>query len=180
MSSLVDRYLLFRIRTKHDPEAFAEIYDRYVKVIFRFARLKMPSESDAQDITSEAFVRLWKYLLSDAQVKSVQALLFQIARRCIADFYRKSLQTQSIESVTYQEVSTTYLIQTVEAEEARAELTLVLERIHRLKDDYRDVVMMRLLEGMTYREIGTAMEKTAGSVRVMYHRALKMVKSESM
>ena len=175
MNQIVDRYLLFRIRRKHDADAFAELYDRYVKVIFRFARLKMPTEEDAKDITSEVFTRTWRYLLTEREVLSIQALLFKITRNCIAEYYRSRVIEQSLDLVTKGGELTTYLIQ-AETSEVDAELALVAQRMDSLKDDYRDVVSMRLFEGLTFREIGKALGKTSGNVRVIYHRAIRSLR----
>ncbi|MCR4278491.1 MAG: sigma-70 family RNA polymerase sigma factor [bacterium] len=175
MNQLVDRYLLFRIRRKHDADAFAELYDRYVKAIFRFARLKMPTEEDAKDITSETFTRAWRYLLTECEVQSIQALLYKIARNCIADYYRSRVIEQSLDVVTKGGESTTYLLQ-AETSEVDAELALVARRMESLKDDYRDVVTMRLFEGLSFREIGVVLEKTSGNVRVIYHRAIRSLR----
>ncbi|MBD3251267.1 RNA polymerase sigma factor, partial [Candidatus Uhrbacteria bacterium] len=88
MTSLIDRYLLFRIRQQQDPQAFARLYDRYVSAIFRFVMLKVPSKSDAEDITSEVFLKCWNYLQEHHDVKQIRALLYRIARNAIADWYR--------------------------------------------------------------------------------------------
>lgn len=175
MKPLVERYLLFRIRRNHDADAFAEIYDRHIKALFRFARLKLPTEDDAKDVASETFARLWKYLDSDREVQSIQALLFRICRNCIADFYRTRHIEQPLEVVTKGEEITTYLIQAGTGEQD-AELALVAARLERLKDDYRDVVTLRLFEGLSFKEIADALEKSPGSVRVIYHRAIKSLR----
>jgi DNA-directed RNA polymerase specialized sigma24 family protein len=53
------------------------------------------------------------------------------------------------------------------------ELALVMGRLERLKDDYRDVLTLRLLDGLPFSVIAEVMEKTPGNVRVLYHRAKK-------
>ncbi len=57
--------------------------------------------------------------------------------------------------------------------EARAELNLVLGKLEKLKEDYRDVIMLRLVDGLAFQDIATILEKSTGHVRVIYHRALK-------
>ncbi|MBD3251558.1 hypothetical protein GF380_03860, partial [Candidatus Uhrbacteria bacterium] len=57
--------------------------------------------------------------------------------------------------------------------EARAELSMVMGRLERLKDDYRDVLTLRLIDGLPFQLIAEIMERSNGSVRVLYHRAKK-------
>lgn len=187
MSHLVDRYLLFRIRIKQDPEAFAKIYDRYVEAVYRFAFLKLPAKEDAQDIVSETFMRAWTYLQTHEDIRNVRALLYRIARNLIIDYYRARPQTISVESaVTFEEGESSLSSQMLtdggraaNVIEANADVRLVLERINQLKDDYRDVLLLRLVDGLSFDDIGSLLEKKSGHVRVIYHRAMKALKSVS-
>ncbi|MFH1078424.1 MAG: RNA polymerase sigma factor [Patescibacteria group bacterium] len=185
MSNLVDRYLLFRIRTRRDPEAFAKIYDRYVKALYRFNSLKLPSQEDAQDVTAETFTKAWNYLQDHKTVTNVRALLYRIARNLIADFYRNRPVSVAVDAVTDEgEFTSTRmkdgfgsdLGREKEVMEARVEMAIVLKQLETLKEDYRDVVMLRLVDGLTFSDIGDILEKTPGNVRVIYHRAIKTLK----
>lgn len=183
MTNLLDTYLLFRIRVRHDPDAYAELYDRYVASIYRFALLKLPTKEQAEDITSETFLRTWQFLQEAKEpVKNVRALLYRIARNLIIDLYRKDHgRTVPLPSVTFldDETSTTHVREfSDEARgraliEAQADIALVLDKIARLKTDYQDVLTLRLIDGLGYDDIGAILEKPAGHVRVIYHRAIK-------
>jgi RNA polymerase sigma-70 factor (ECF subfamily) len=195
MSNLIDRYLLFRIRTKRDPEAFAKIYDRYVKALYRFTLLKLPSQEEAQDITSETFTKTWNYLQQHQEVTHIRALLYRVARNLIADYYRNRPVSLGVDivsiSVTDDLGITSHLVEGDPEEgadnlddrgrerrviEARAELSLILKRLERLKEDYRDVVTLRLVDGLAFEDIAAVLDKSIGNVRVIYHRALKALK----
>lgn len=181
---LVDQYLLFRIRAKQDPEAFAKIYDRYVEAIYRFSILKLPRVEDAQDVTSETFTRAWQYLIEHHDVENIRALLYRIARNLIADKYRET-QTVSLDAVTMQHGLPSTLVKASDVGdqnrergliEARADLALIVGRLDRLKEDFRDVLTLRLIDGLSFDLIADIMEKKPGAVRVIYHRAMKALK----
>ncbi len=193
MTNLVDSYLLFRIRAKRDPEAFARIYDRYVEAIYRFAFLKLPGEEEAKDVTAETFTRVWQYLNENKEVTHIRALLYRIARNLIADYYRAeggmvriSLDNVSSDgsSVTFEGDSPSHLVQGSDSDsgsgrrliEARADFALVLRQLETLKDDYRDVVTLRLIDDLPFNVIADVLEKTPTHVRVIYHRAMKMLR----
>lgn len=183
MTSLVDRYLLFRIREQQDPQAFARLYDRYVSAIYRFVLLKLPSKEDAEDITSDVFLKCWNYLQEHHDVKQIRALLYKIARNAIADWYRsRSISPDRSLAVTIRMEDTSSYKEEVDISdvgrgkaivEARAELSIVMGKLERLKDDYRDVLTLRLIDGLPFNLIAEIMGKSSGNVRVLYHRAKK-------
>lgn len=184
MANLIDRYLLFRLRTKQDPEAFGKIYDRYVEAIYRFSILKLPSAEDAQDVTSETFTRAWQYVYEHKEITNVRALLYRIARNLIADKYRREEPTVPLDSVTFGGPGASTPVQGQEPGdegrqgrliEARADLALVVKRLELLKEDYRDVLTLRLVDGLPFDVIAEILEKKPGHVRVIYHRALKAI-----
>jgi RNA polymerase sigma-70 factor (ECF subfamily) len=185
MTNLLDRYLLYRIRIRQDPEAFAKIYDRYVSSIYRFVYLKVPLKEDAEDLTSEAFLKCWRFIQERSGtngVRDVRALLYQIARNAIADWYRaRAARTTEVVSVTFSssepssdsERDVSDRGKGKNAIEANADLQMVMEQIGRLKDDYRDVLTLRLIDDLPFDLIAQVLEKTTGHVRVLYHRAKK-------
>lgn len=186
MNQLLDHYQLFLLRSKRDPEAFGRIYDKYAACIYRFVYLKLPSKEIAQDVTSEAFLRLWQYVLDGSEIRNIRALLYRIARNLVADHYRKAEpQLPLSESVTFESDSASYIDTGVLSDhgrqrsniEAKADLALILERISRLKEDYRDVLILRLIDGLGFADIAAVLEKTPGHVRVIYHRALKALET---
>lgn len=174
MDYLIDQYHLFRIRTKRDPEAFGRIYDRYVAQIYRFVFLKLPSKEAAQDVTSEAFLRLWQYLLKQNEVANVRALLYRMARNLVADHYRQAEHrlTVPLEQVVTSEDAEPSSDNESQIE-ARADLALILERISRLKEDFRDVLLLRLVDDLPFQDIAVILDKKPGAVRVIFHRAMK-------
>ncbi|MEK7473198.1 MAG: sigma-70 family RNA polymerase sigma factor [Patescibacteria group bacterium] len=182
MNQLVDRFFVYRIRTHRDAEAFGRLYDRYVTRIYRFVYLKLPSKEAAEDVTSETFLRFWQYALEQEEIRNVRALLYKFARNLVVDHYRKRDPDTPLSSIVTESglgaSSHTEGILTDHGRqhaiiEARAELSLVLEKIDRLKEDYRDVLTLRLVDGLGYPDIARILDKTPGHVRVIFHRAMK-------
>lgn len=171
-------YLFWQSRNK-DPESYAKIYDLYVDKIFRFVYFKVSDRELAKDITSESFLRTWEYLISGKEVENLNALLYRIARNLVIDHYRKR---------NTQEVSIDQFIENQDGEEvpmdlpakegatelvARIDANLLLDKMSELKDEYREVLLLKYVDGFSVEEISTIMEKKAGAVRVTLHRAHK-------
>jgi RNA polymerase sigma-70 factor (ECF subfamily) len=181
MNQLVDRFYVYRIRTHRDAEAFGRLYDRYVTHIFRFVYLKLPSRETAEDVTSETFLRFWQYALQNEDVRNVRALLYRLARNLVVDHYRKREISIPLSVVTESDSGTSTSDETALSDhsrqqaiiEARADLSLILDKIGRLKEDFRDVLTLRLIDGLSHSDIALVLDKAPGHVRVIYHRAMK-------
>ncbi len=190
MSSLIDTYLLFRIRTDGDRTAFARLYDRHVSALYRFVYAKVSQRELAEDLVSEVFLDVWRILSERVEeVRSMRGLLYKIARRKIIDNYRREkrrlIERFEDESVTDEGGSATTVHEKDLSDrghgrvrsELQAETALLLRHIKRLKEDYQDVLLLRLVEDLSFPEIAQALDKTHVNVRVIYHRALALLKT---
>jgi len=184
MTKLVDRILVFQLRSRKDPEAFARLYDRYVSSIYRFVLLKLPSREDAEDLTSETFLKCFRYIQEGNDVKEIRSLLYKIARNGIADWYRSraanpsrslavTFLTDETSTISEGEMDVSDAGRGKVAMEARAELAVTMGKLERLKDDYRDVLTLRLVDALPFTVIAEVMGKEVGTVRVLFHRAKK-------
>jgi len=175
-SRLKEKFLLFRIRAKKDPEAFGAVYDAYVKQIYRFIYFKVSSAEQAEDLTSEAFLKAWQYLKEKRDVSNLQALLYSVARSVVIDHYRAANcvpGTISLDESISDDSSEVASEKFLKDMETKFDTTLVLEKLRGLKDEYRDVVIMRYLDEMSTGEIAAVLGKNASNVRVILHRATK-------
>lgn len=173
MSGLVEKFrgqaLLERLAAK-DSAAFAEVYDLYVDRIYRYVALKLRSREDAEDIAAEVFKRLWQYVCDGGrEIDNLNALIYQIARNLVADHYRDRSRAElvghddgTLEAVDVRQLE---LMHTVEQQ---AELTTAIQR---LPPDYRDVILLRYVEGLSTQDIAQIMDRSKGAVRVLLHRA---------
>lgn len=167
-------------------EAFSEIYDFYIIRIFRFIYLKTSSKETAEDLASEVFLRYWKRIKKGMEDESlnetiaddkVKPFLYKIARNLIIDFYRKKeILTVEIDSDIKDKIQDQKqdILADISKKEEIRELINSLEQI---KDEYREVVILRYVEDLPTIEIAEITGKTNGSVRVLLHRAVKALKN---
>lgn len=87
-SKFSEKLLLLRLRTKEDPEAFAKLYDIYAKRIYSFVFFKVSNREEAEDITSEVFLKAWRYINEKKKIESFSGLLYRLARNSVIDLYR--------------------------------------------------------------------------------------------
>lgn len=166
------KFLLFRVYQFQDTQAYAELYDLYFDKIRRYVYFKMPVCGEIDEITAEVFLRGWEYTTS-SRVENPSALFYKIARNLIADFYRQRKEEVSLENVA--DVDSGENLQ--ESVASRLESDDLILKIKLLKDEYREVLIMKYLDEMSIGEIADALEKTSNSVRVILHRAKKALRN---
>ena len=173
-SILYEKLLLYRIRTGGDPEAFGKIYDLYVQRIYRFVYFKVQSTEEAQDVTAETFLKLWQHVKTGKGVRHLGALLYEIARNTIVDQHRSAHPTEATDDALAQSVQDMIGLARMQRS---AEVSMVFGVLRLLKDEYREVLVMRYVDGMSTREIATLLKKNPGAVRVLLHRSLATLRA---
>lgn len=176
--SLHEKLLLYRVRVKKDPEAFGSIYDEYATRIYRFVYFKVSSEEEAQDLTADVFLKAWQYLLDESgkDVRNLGALLYGIARNRVIDFYRSRAVKETVSLSEEAEDKLADERHLDEKTEAKIDVELLGRQLRSLKDEYREVLVLRYLDEMSISEIADVLDKPAGNVRVLIHRALEAIK----
>ncbi len=172
--------LLLRLKTK-DPEAFGQFYDAYVKPIYRFIYFKVSSEQEAEDLTAETFLKVWQHVQGNGKIDNLNAFTYRIARNLVIDHYRKQ-QTQK--TVTSTEVLADQGIEIPDEQQSIADRLAVLsdvkqieQHLQQMKDEYREIIILRYINQLTVKEIAEALDKKPGTVRVLAHRALNTLKT---
>lgn len=165
-----EKLLLYRIRAKRDAQAFAQIYDLYIEKIYRFTFFKVASEQEAEDISSEVFLKAWNYLISEKPVKNINALLYKIARNQVIDYWRQKKMDLNLDEAFSKDKSLEPAA--VTELEQDADMARVYKALAKLKDEYREVVVMRYLDELDVGEISEVLQKSQNNVRVLIHRSL--------
>lgn len=154
-----------------------EAYDLYVDDVHRFVYFKVGNTEEANDITSMVFLKAWQHILKESldREKSLRALIYRIARNTIIDFYRQaSRRTSGADMEKIQIIDEGQDL--TRGVELNSDLKLVKEALPKLKDEYREVIIMRYIDEMSFSEIAGVTGKSLGGVRILSYRALKALK----
>jgi RNA polymerase sigma-70 factor (ECF subfamily) len=159
---------------KRDPEAFSQLYIRFYEPVLRRVSIVVGDRHDAEDVTSEAFLRAWNAIdrFQDRDV-SILAWFVTIAERIAIKQMKNRRPSVDVDSVVLgaaPESSPEVLVQ------REAELASLKSAIEELPPVQRTVVARRFLEELSYHELGVALGKPVGTVRVIQHRALKALR----
>ena len=146
-------------------DEFSTLYRRYAPDVFRFALHLSRDRHEAEDITSETFVRAWTSP-EPIRVATVKGYLFAIARNLFLQRIRKRRHDIPLED----EVRDPGQDPLARAEQS-SQIRVVLEGVRRLPEIDRSALLMRAMDGMAYAEIARALGITLASVKVKIHRA---------
>lgn len=157
-----------------DSDAFGYFYDQMAGKIYSYIYFRTSDKEFAQDATHEVFLQAWQYILEKKDIRNLQAYLYQIARNKIADLYRtRNRQPDLFDDHSEYTADT----QHQERLDHSAEMAILRRHLAELKEEYREIIILRHMEGLSISEIAIVIGKDENSVRVTLHRALAKLKS---
>ena len=166
-----------------DKTALKEIYEAYVGYIYRIVYEILQSRENAEDVTSDFFIRLWEKAGQFKPGNGHRGYLAVMARNMAIDYLRK-----------YRREELTALLQDIESEEEKGtgrfpaqskdggvEETVVGEMsvdqaLATLKPGERQIVSLKVLGGLTFREIAKTLGIPMGTVTWKYQNAIKKLR----
>lgn len=158
-----------------DPRRLHElddIYTTHLPAIYRFIYTKVGNREEAEDLTSQVFLKALRGMDEERDAQSIQSWLFQVARTTIADHWRAfyRLHAGSLDTLVAAgwEASMNYADVRSADVETRAQQILDL-----LPPRYREVLTCRFLLNYSIRETAEKMRLTEANVKVLQFRALK-------
>lgn len=157
-----------------ESRAFGLIYDRYIEKLYRFVYAKTGHRETAEDLTSQVFLKAWDKLDQYSNTKaSFSAWLYGIARHTIADHYRR----QALESnlVDYWDLADPKADQ-MDNTEAALLMKKLKPTFSNLSADQRDIILMRIWGGLSYKEIAAVLGKSEAACKMDYLRGIKKLK----
>lgn len=156
--------------SKNMEKAFLEAYDEYADAIFRFCMVKVSDKERALDITQDTFTRVWEYSSKGNIIDNWKPFLFRTANNLIVDYYRKkkSVSLDEMEEEVGFVPSETAGI----TADMQAEYTIALKKLNELDETYRDPVMLRVVEGLSPKDIAETLGISENVASVRIHRGI--------
>lgn len=148
-----------------DEAAFCDIYERTASQLRAYLYLAVKDAALADDLLQEAYCRLLRARLGDANIHQVRSYLYKTALSLISDHGREVVRERKRREEWSAPAAT---------EGHRHELTLDMERLFaRLPRRQQTLLWLAYVEGASHREIAASLGMKEGSVRVVLYRARK-------
>ena len=159
-----------------DKKAFGELYEHYIKKIYDFIYYKTHHQQTAEDLTSLVFVKALEKInnFKIDEAASFQAWLYQIARNTVIDHYRTDKKQINIEDVWDLAQDENFELDL----DTKMQLEEIKKHLGNLKSKQRDIVIMRVWQEMSYKEIAQIMGESEANCKMIFSRALAKLKEE--
>lgn len=168
----IDAALISRWRGG-DQRAASELVARHAPALARFA-VSIGERDEIEELVQDTFVRAFASLESFRADSSLRTWLFTIERRLMLDRRRAERHQRNRVELDEGHAVTEYdALDGVVAVETEAR---VREAVQKLSPTQREVFVLRVTEGRSYREIAEIAGTTEGAARVHYHNAMRTVK----
>lgn len=156
-----------------EQRAATLLVERHAAAVSRFVA-SIGSRAEAEEVVQDTFVRAFASIDGFRGESSLRTWLFTIARRLVLDRRRSTRRRGEQVEVQEADVATEYdALDGVLADETRARLRQAMAA---LTPTQREVFVLRVSEGLSYREIAEAVDTTEGAARVHYHNAMRAIK----
>lgn len=183
--SLADDRLLERSKAG-DVEAFAQLISQYEKKVYTIAYRFMGNHEDASDLAQEAMLKAYRSIKKFRGDASFKTWLYHItANVCRDELRRRSKRRET-------SLDEPLFFENDEVPKQTADWTNVPERVYENKElqgylhglikaltpEYRMVIVMREIQGLSYEEIARQLDCSLGTVKSRLSRARKALKDK--
>jgi RNA polymerase sigma-70 factor (ECF subfamily) len=169
-TKLIERFL------NGDESAFNNIVSIYKQKIYWHARRMLGNHSDADDVTQEVLITIFKKMHTFRFDSSLNTWIYQItSRKCLN--YLKRRKLRSFFTLENEEVKKMRKGEDIAASfESREKLEKLDEILEQLPPKQREVFILKNFEELNYREIEEITGTSIGALKASYFHALKKVK----
>jgi len=166
---LISNYL------KGDKKSLEILILRYLKPIYSFVYQYVRNTTDAEDLTQEIFVKIWKNLKRFKKEKKFKPWLFAIAKNACFDFLRKRKKNSvlNLESISQ-------LIDYSPSPDEFLENKFLKEKIEKiikkLSEKTKEVLNLYYYQGFTFKEIAEIFNESINTIKSRHLRAIAIIK----
>jgi RNA polymerase sigma-70 factor (ECF subfamily) len=170
-----------------DLEAFDRLIRRYEDQVYSVAYRLLGNEDDAADVTQEVFIAFYRHLHRFRGEAKLSTWLHRITTNAVKNFWNRQkrqrvYQTQSLDIADDPDDPPPIEMMAdsrpdPRREAAGLELVDIVERkLQQLDPEFREVVVLRFIEGLSYEEVAAATKEPLGTVKSRIYRARRMLR----
>lgn len=181
-----DEKVLIRKSKEGDLESFERLIERYQKKVFNIAYKMIGNYDDASELAQEVFLRVFKSIKKFKEESLFSTWIFRITTNVCLDELRKRKNNKVIYLEEDIKCGDGEIKRQVVDDKPTPEMALennelkktLKEAINNLSEDYKIVIVMRDIQGFSYKEIAEIIKCPEGTVKSRINRARLMLKDE--
>jgi len=173
-----DRDLIDRLR-RRDPQALAELYDRYGRQVYSLILRVVRDGAITEDLVQETFLRVWNRVhVFDIERGSLGAWLLAVARNRAIDYLRSTAGRER-NALELDETGYPGLFCDMEPDILNADRTRrIRAAMEKLSPNQRQVMELAYFEGLSQTEMAQKIGQPLGTVKTWVRTALKSLRDE--
>jgi RNA polymerase sigma-70 factor, ECF subfamily len=154
-------------------QGFQAFYEENLVCVYRFVFKRVRNREEAEDLTSQIFLKALRYLDPKQSMQRARSWLFKIAQTTVADYwrshYRASISSLDVRmEAGWEGPHEEVMLGTNQRAAERVDTLL-----EALPERYREVLRCRFLFNLSIRETAATMGVSEGNVKVLQFRAIK-------
>jgi RNA polymerase sigma-70 factor (ECF subfamily) len=146
--------------------------------VFGFAFYLLRNQEDAEDVTQEVFINLWRHW-KNIDRKKMEAWIMKTTRnRCIDVIRKRKSSLSKVRGIEWESLA--FAVDEAESPHAQLELTetqdSVLRVLYTLPEKIQSILLLYYFQDMKINTIGDVLDVNLNTVKVTLHRGRKMLK----
>lgn len=154
---------------EYEKQRFTEAFETYADALFRHCYLRINDRERAQELMQETFMKTWAYRVRGKEIENLRAFLYQTLRNLIINEYRGRKPTVSLEELQetdgfdISDDGPEHMLDALDG-------SRILELLARLPDEYREVFVLRFIDGLSVTEIAEILDESENVISVRIYR----------
>ena len=161
-----------------EAEAFGVLYDRYVDAVYRYVFYRVRNEAEAEDVTSDVFMRALRAIPKYEPRQAFLAWLYRIARNAVIDRSRRQAARQQ---VSFEDAlahpNADQVVNPDAGLLAGSDASVVQVAMQQLTPLQQEILVLRYVEGYDTKTISKLVGKRDGTIRGIEFRALSALRA---
>lgn len=165
---------LYRQEEKRRLLKLEELYERHGESLYRYLVFRLGSAEDAEDVLQETFCRFARYGLRWKFVRDPPAFVFKVARNEVNRFLKRKLGRSSGEAMIMTGAAGGFSAAFTAPDDQT--LAALLRSADDLPAEQKEVVLLKVFEGLTFKEIGSVCGVSANTAASRYRYGIEKLR----
>ena len=150
-----------------------QIYEEYFETVYKYLFCLTHNNDIAEELTQETFYRAVEKINTYKGDCKISVWLCQIAKHLWFDYCKKNKKTINIQENLFNEQSTNVTEESIISNDEKISL---YKKMQNLDEKTREVIYLRITGELSFKEIGTILNKTENWARVTFYRGKTKLK----
>ena len=167
---------LIELAKAGNNEAYGKLYELFYTPIYRYLYFRLKDKEEASDLSQTVFLKVYKVLETvEVSKNEPLAYFYTVARNTLIDYRRKKKDLYILDNEEMPDIPSSE-IGIEESIDSQIEFAGVEKAMQNLTEEQREVITMRFIHDMSYKEISETLGKREDAIRQLQSRALKILK----